>query len=59
MTGLCASKETAVASACKGYKNAGSPALACFPMGTEPDELASTGHSETFYTRMVAVTCGP
>ena len=54
MTGLCASKETAQSAACQGYKSAGSPALACFPMSSAEQQMP-----ETWITRVVAATCGP
>jgi hypothetical protein len=58
MQGICKSYETAQSTACQGYKNAGSPALVCFPSSAEQTELA-TGASETYYSRVVAATCGP
>jgi hypothetical protein len=51
MQGICKSYETAQSTACQGYKNAGSPALACFP-------TTSSEAQEAFFTRVVAVTCG-
>jgi hypothetical protein len=51
MLGICKSYETAQGVACQGYKNAGSPALECFPK-------TSSEPQETFFTRVVAVTCG-
>jgi hypothetical protein len=59
MQGICKSYETAQGTACQGYKNAGSPALACFPSSAEQTELAMTGVSESFYSRVVGATCGP
>jgi hypothetical protein len=52
MTGLCATKETAQSAACQGYKTAGSPALACFPMGSEQMM------PQTWLSRVIAATCG-
>ena len=52
MQGICKSYETAQSAACKGYKDAGSRALACFP--TTPSES-----QETFFTRVVGISCGP
>ena len=58
MQGICKSYETAQGSACTGYKNAGSPALECFPKtSAESQDIAMTGVSETFYSRLVAATC--
>ena len=51
MQGICKSYETAQSLACQGYKNAGSPALECFPKAGESSQ------DESFYTRVVGVTC--
>jgi hypothetical protein len=51
MKGICKSYETAQGSACQGYKDTGSPALECFPKGTEAQE--------PFFTRVVGLFCGP
>lgn len=51
MKGICKSYETAQGAACTGYKDAGSPALTCFPADSESQE--------SFFTRVVSVTCGP
>ena len=60
MQGICKSYETTQGTACTGYKNAGSPALECFPKtSAESTELAMTGVSETFYSRVVSATCAP
>lgn len=53
MQGLCASYETAQGKACTGYKDTGSPALECFPKSTAESQ------QESFYTRLVGITCGP
>ena len=54
MQGICKSYETAQSAACQGYKNAGSPALECFP------KTSTEAQEESFYTRVVGVTCsGP
>jgi hypothetical protein len=50
-TGICKSYETAQGTACTGYKDTGSPALACFNSGTELQEA--------HFTRVVATICGP
>ncbi|HSO39759.1 MAG TPA: hypothetical protein VLT33_44840 [Labilithrix sp.] len=50
-TGICKSYETTQAAACTGYKNAGSPALACFNSGTEAQEI--------HFTRVISLLCGP
>lgn len=51
----CMTYETMKTSACGSYTGAG----ACFPNSTEKTELQGTGLSETFYTRVLGVTCGP
>jgi len=49
--GICKSYETAEGAACTGYKNAGSPALQCFPIGSEAQDA--------FFPRVVGLICGP
>ena len=44
MLGICKSYETAQSTACQGYKNAGSPALECFPKARESVQ------DESFYS---------
>lgn len=46
----CASYESAVGTACAGYKDAGSPALECFPRGGE----GQAAH----FVRVMGITCG-
>lgn len=53
MQGICKSYETTQSAACQGYKNAGSPALQCFPTSS------AEAQQESFYTRVVGITCGP
>ena len=48
--GICKSYETAQGAACKGYKDVGSPALACFNNGSETQEV--------HFTRVIASFCG-
>jgi hypothetical protein len=50
--GICKSYETSQAAACTGYKNAGSPALACFNNG-------GGEATELHFTRVVGLVCGP
>jgi hypothetical protein len=49
--GICKSYENAQGAACTGYKNAGSPALGCFTIGSETQEA--------HFTRVVGLLCGP
>lgn len=51
MKGICKSYEDAKVTPCAGYRNAGSPALACFPNGAEAQE--------PYFTRVVKTLCGP
>jgi len=50
-TGICKSYETVQGRTCMGYKDAGSPALACFNSGTEAQEV--------HFSRVIALICGP
>ena len=50
-TGICKSYEATQAATCAGYKNPGSPALACFDSGTEAQEV--------HFSRVVGLLCGP
>jgi hypothetical protein len=50
-TGICKSYENAQSAACTGYKDQGSPALACFNSGSETQEV--------HFTRLVGLLCGP
>lgn len=51
MKGICKSFEDAKITPCSGYKNMGSPALTCFPVGSEAQE--------PYFTRVVKTICGP
>ncbi len=49
-TGICKSYEATQAATCTGYKNPGSPALACFNSGTEAQEV--------HFSRVIGLLCG-
>jgi hypothetical protein len=55
----CQTYETGRSTACGTGGAAYAGALDCFPKGAETTELQGTGISETFYTRVMAFTCGP
>lgn len=55
----CKTYETARSTACGSGATAYPGALDCFPKGAETTELMGTGISESFYTRVMAFTCGP